>query len=226
MISNEHEPLQPSPIETLSVELVRMILSALPDIATLQKTAISCPLFYHAFLEVEKFISTRIISSQVDHEVLPEAFAAIESSKARKIHSGTKHSDNKEAVTVYIARNLRQRPEPPKLWTLNEAVRLEKLHISVSWFANKFATEALAKDPLNRTNAIATPQEISRIQRALYRFEIYCNLFRDINKKQSIFYPDQKTLFFSNFAPWEIEQLGSVHDFLARAVTPGESQAY
>lgn len=221
MISDEHETAQPSPIESLSVELVRMILSALPDVATLQKTAISCPLFYHAFLEVEKSISTQILSLQMDYDVLPEAVAAFESSKARNIHSGTKDIDCLEAVTDYIARNLRQRPEPPKLWTLNEALRLEQLHISVSWFANKIATEALAKDPLNRTNAIATPQEISRIQRALYRFEIYCDLFRQINRKQSVFYPNQKTLFFSNFAPWEIEQLGCVHDFLARAVTPG-----
>lgn len=226
MNSDKHEKVRPSPIEALSVELVRMILSALPDIATLQKTVISCPLFYDAFLEVDRPISTQILLTRVDSDVLPEAIAALESSKARNIRSGTKDVDCREAVTEFVAQYLRQRPEPPQFWTLREAFLLDRLHAGVDWFANHYATEALTKDPLNRTQTPITPQEKARFQRALYRFEIYCNLFRQANRVESIFYPDQKTLFFSNFAPWEIEQLGCVHDYLVRAVAPGELQTY
>lgn len=62
MNPNEHEAPQPSPIEKLSVELVQMILSALPDIASLQKAVSSCPLFYRAFLGVENSITTHLLS--------------------------------------------------------------------------------------------------------------------------------------------------------------------
>lgn len=147
--------------------------------------------------------------------------AAFESSRVRHSHTGLEDIDCREAVTDYVARNLRQRPTPPRPWTLNEALRLERLHVSVDWFANKFATEALAKDPLSRSHAPVIPQEKARFQRALYRFEIYCNLFREVKRVQSLVCPEQKTVFFSNFAPWEIEQIGCVHDYLIRAIIPG-----
>lgn len=226
MNQEEHEAFQPSPIEGLSVELVRMILLALPDVETLQKAVLSCPLFYHAFVEVENSISTHLLSIQKGNDVIPEAFAAFESSKLRNGHKGPKDGDCSEAVTNFVAQNLRQRPSSPKLWTLSEALRLERLHVSVNWFANKFATEALAKDPLNRTHTPVTPQEKARFQRALYRLEIYCNLFREVKEVQSVFYSDQKNLFFSNFAPWEIEQIGCVHDLLIRAIIPGQLSLY
>ena len=82
---------------------------------------------------------------------------------------------------------------------------------------------ALTKRPVTLSRSIATRQEICRIERALYRFEIYCNIFRESPKAQySSVYGEQKRLFFSNFAPWENEQLGCIHDFLARVVSPGQ----
>lgn len=215
---NEDCDVGPSPIEKLSIELVRMVLSAIPDVASLREAALSCPLFYRAFFDAETAITTQVLLNQIDASVLPEATAASESSSLRP-HDPEPQS--RQDIFDFVARNLRQRPTPPKSWLLGEALRLGRLHFHVDGLARMLARAALTQHPLNSTAAIPTSQERWRIERALYRFEIYCNLFRESPQVASSVYWEQKRLFFENFAPWENEQLGCVHDFLVRAVSPG-----
>jgi hypothetical protein len=219
---NQDREFRPSPIEGLPVELVQMILSAVPDVTSLRAGALSCPLLYHAFLEKESAITAQVLLNQVDVSVLPEAMAASESSWLRPHDTEPK---NRRVIVDFINQNLRQRPTPPKSWPLRKALHLGRLHFYVDGLAKRFAAVALTKRPLNRSKSIATYQEICRIERALYRFEIYCNFFRESLKAQSSVYGEQRQLFFANFAPWENEQLGCIHDFLVRVISPGQSVA-
>jgi hypothetical protein len=79
-MDREEQP-PPSHLERLSVELRQMILSALPDAATLRSAVLSCPAFYFAFQGAESSISTPFLLSQVgiDIDLLPNAIAALES---------------------------------------------------------------------------------------------------------------------------------------------------
>lgn len=90
----------------------------------------------------------------------------------------------------------------------------------VSWFADLFTKATLTKSPF--IVSPATFQEVCRIKRSFYRFETFCNLFREVDKVLSVVHEDRKTCFFQTLAPWEIEQLGCVHDFLVEAISPGE----
>ncbi|KAK1768774.1 hypothetical protein QBC33DRAFT_577229 [Phialemonium atrogriseum] len=220
---NQDREFRPSPIDGLSVELVRMILSVVPDVASLQAAALSCPLFYRAFLEAETAITAQVLLNQIDISVLPEAMAASESSSLRPHDTEPK---NGQVIVDFVTQNLRQRPTPPRSWSLRKALRLGRLHVYMDGLAKKFAMAALTKRPLNRSKSIATRQEICRIERALYRFEIYCNLFRESPKAQSSVYGEQKQLFFANFAPWENEQLDCIHDFLVQIVSPEHDIAW
>lgn len=195
-----------------------MILEALPDVASLQAAVLSCPLFYRAFLEAETSITTHVLLHQIDISVLPEAIAAAKSSRLNPHGTDLK---TRRVISEFVAQNLHQRPTPPRSWSLWDALRLAQFHSRVDWFSVKFARAALTKHPLDSTPPVATHQETCRIERALYRFETYCNLFREYQKTPSTIYEDQEQLFFANFAPWENEQLGCVHDSLARAVLPG-----
>lgn len=220
---------QPSPIEGLPVELVRMLLSHLPDVASLQAAALSCPLFFYAFLKAEGTITTQVLLNHIDISVLPEAMIATESSLLRP-HDP--EPEGREAILEFVSRNLRQRPSLPRYWSLRNALDLSRLHFYVDWLAEQFSKQLLIKKPLSQTSSFPTRQERCRIERAFYRFEIYCNLFRETPSTkpilfcespdvQSIVYSEQKTLFFANFSPWENEQLGCIHDFLVRTVSPG-----
>ncbi|KAK8136767.1 hypothetical protein PG984_004707 [Apiospora sp. TS-2023a] len=222
---NETRDPRPGPVEGLSVELVRLVLSALPDVASLRATILSCPLFYSAFLEAEGAITTRVLLGQIDASVLPEAIAALESSRLRL--DGGEEIYNEGVVRAFMDQNLRHRPLVPRSWSLLEALRVTQLHVSVGELVAKFINEATSEPPLIRSRSISvTRQELCRIERALYRFEIYCNIFGGSLTRSPIsltrlrFYREQKRLFFTNFAPCENEQLGCIHDFLVRAVTP------
>lgn len=217
-----------SPVERLSVELVRLILSAVPDVESLRAAVLSCPLFYRSFLEAETSTTALVLRNQIDDSVLPEAMAAAASLLLRP--HGAQQTDQ-DAVEDFVAHNLRRRPTPPRSLSLRDALLLGRLHVYVDRWAVTFATAALLQDALHKTQpgSAATYQEMCRIERALYRFEIYCNLFREVPTKQSItrltrttpsiMYAEQKGLFFANFARWENEQLGCIHDFLARAIS-------
>ncbi|KAJ2988039.1 hypothetical protein NUW58_g4185 [Xylaria curta] len=196
---NEDKEPQPGPIEGLPVELVRMILSALPDVVSLQAAALSCPLFYTAFLDAETSIATNVLLNQVDASVLPEAIAASESSWLRP-HDTVPRRQTRKVITDFVAGNLCQRPTLPKSWLLKKALHIGRFHSCVEQLAEQFAEAALTKGPAARSQSSATYQERCRIQRALYR--------------------EQKQLFFANFSPWENEQLGCIHDFLVRAISP------
>ncbi|KAK7935315.1 hypothetical protein PG985_000810 [Apiospora marii] len=220
---------RPSPVEGLSVELVRLVLSALPNVASLRATVLSCPIFYSAFIGAEVAITTRVLLGQIDASVLPEAIAALESSRLRR-NDGQELCDE-GAVLAFMDQNLRHRPDVPRSWSLTEAFRVTQLHVPVSELAIRFVNEATDKSPLNRSRSISvTCQEVCRIERALYRFEVYCNIFRGsemlfrspVLPMRLRFYREQQRLFFTNFAPWENEQLGCIHDFLVSAVTPGQ----
>lgn len=215
---DQDDVFRPSLIEGLSVELVRMILSALPDVKSLQTAVSSCPLFSHAFLEAETAITAQVLLNQIDSSVLPEAIAVFESSRLRPHNT---EDENRHAILDFVAQNLHQRPTLPRPLSLQNALCLGRLHFYVDWFAGQFAMTASAKRPLTGSKFIASPQEGHRIERALYRFEIYCNLFREFKKLQSVALEEQRPMFFAHFAPWENEQLGCIHDFLVEIVSPG-----
>ncbi|KAK8855987.1 zinc finger domain protein [Apiospora arundinis] len=158
--------LRPSPVEGLSVELVRLVLSALPNVASLQATVLSCPLFY-----------------KMDPSILHDAIAAYESSRLRLngIYNEESSSNDKDGLRSFIDQDIRLRPDMPTFWSLQQVLRVTRLHGLVCEIATKFVNDAAAGSPLKQTGFISvTHQERCRIERALYRFEIYCNLFRTL----------------------------------------------
>ncbi|KAI1288285.1 hypothetical protein F5Y03DRAFT_404932 [Xylaria venustula] len=217
----EVQKRQPSSMERMPIELVRMILSSLSDVESLRAAVISCPVFYHAFRNAEKSITGDVLLNQIDVSVLPDAMAARESSE---LFDPSKKEGPFEIVTGFITQTIRPRPTPPRSWSLIEALRLARVHRCVERLTNQFAQVTLStgRAACNTPPGI-TLQERHRIQRALYRFEVYRNLFglKYIRMFFAAFLHDDNhplLKFFGSFAPWEIEQLGCVHDFLVGAV--------
>lgn len=70
-----------SPVERLLVELTRKVLSSVTDLLSLRCAVPSCPAFFYAFNDAGNTITTRVVSTQVGFDMLPEAIASSESSK-------------------------------------------------------------------------------------------------------------------------------------------------
>lgn len=63
-------------------------------------------------------------------------------------------------------------------------------------------------------------QELLRVERALYRFELYCIFFGDQNFRVVEKGAGQREAFWNFFAPWEIEQIASVSEYIQVAILP------
>lgn len=199
-------------IAQLSVELKQMILSNIPDVLSLRSAALSCRTLYHTLINAETIITTRVLLNQVGIDVLPEAYITHEASRLK--------SYTKEPIQDFIARHLSKRQPPPVSWTLCDAIPVAKLHACVSALTLQFVTATSMKSPACGTRP-ATRTELSRIERAMYRFEIFCNLFRSFDDSAPRLLEQLWDTFFLNFSPWESEQLACVHDYLVQAVFPG-----
>lgn len=225
-----HEQRSPQAhIERLSIELLRVILCALPDIATLQSAVLSGSTFYLAFQEAKNSIATQVVLSQIGADLLPDAAAALESSTLSHRLQDADLSTGNQDVKHFMSKYVRERPGPADAWPLGTACRLGKLHACIYQLAQDFALEAMACHPLNQNRRSLTPQELCRIERTLYRFEVYCNLLRGAPQERydqdddiADAVEERNELFFENFASYEIEQLGCIHDFLVRLVSPGQ----
>jgi hypothetical protein len=202
-----------SAFEILPVEARQGIMCAITTVDSLRSMALACSSFFHAFQDAEVLITTQVLLNEVGLDVLPEAVAVLESSRT--------NSWSRQKAADFISRHLHNRTVPPLSWTLSDALSVSKFYHHVHFFTADFATKTLASVPCEREAAPLSQAEIARIERAFYRYEIYCNVFRDY-KHPLYSLEEQKEKVFSKFSPWENEQLACIHDYLFRLVCPGK----
>ena len=208
-------PPPPNSLPGLPAEIKQAIFSSLPDIASLKALISTCSSLYYSFLDCESSILSDILLNQIPPSLMPNALATFKSSQMTPWTKET--ADN--LVLLYTTGDT---PSVLPRWTFRKALVFSQLHEHVQFFANRVATSALLRHA--RTGRPApnptpvSPSESRRIQRALYRFEFYCNLiaFRRRCKGacSEIF-----AINFRKFAPWENEQLACVCDHLIQIVS-------
>ncbi|KAI9839078.1 MAG: hypothetical protein M1837_002255 [Sclerophora amabilis] len=210
-------PPKPS-IESLPVELKRAILSALPDVSTIKSAVLSSPSLYNAYIDAHHQILHEVLLKKLHPSLVSDALLTLRSSKL-----GAKAKD-REMVQTFIQTWLRDRPPPlePK-WTLPDSIAVNELQSHVDFFSADFASSALSANPLDGSPddspSPPTEMESCRIQRAFYRFELHCHLFRH-QHHQRLHHPHEDScLFFASHSPWENEQLACIHDYLYKRLS-------
>ncbi|KAH8648442.1 hypothetical protein BX600DRAFT_115206 [Xylariales sp. PMI_506] len=190
----------------LPVELVQWIFFYFEDLETLRNAVLCCRLFYRVFVGAEQLITTRILLRQIHPSVIPHAVAVFKSSFISGLDT--------TAVFAFCDEFLTVKEEPPASWKLADALRMSRFHHCVDYFATRLSSAALdgapcrLREPPQRSSPTQT--EVRRVQRALYRFQLFCNLFSR-NSLESRYTRD---LFFSHFSAWENEQLACVNELL------------
>ena len=201
----------------LPFEVVQAIMSALPDVCSLRSMAQSSSFMYQAFSDAENRLTSSVLSNAIGLDILPEAVAALESSQLEPW--------TRQRIQEFLSQHFRVRRAPPQRYTLSKALQISKLYSHIDYFVADFAHKTLVKSPTAAHRAWPSPHERVRIARTFYRFETYCNLFR--NPKRNLFtIEEQREIFFGCFSPWENEQLACVHDYLFRAVSPGMDETF
>lgn len=209
-----------SALERVPLEIAQHILTSIDDISSLVSTVLACPFLYHAFTSAEEYITRQVLFQHVNPALINDAVLAYDTSH-RTFWSDV---DVRQILSQYFDTD-----KPPFLaWKLSRAIPIAKLHNDIHYLATELASHAIAKIPASEEEPDSahmplSTNEITRIERTLYRFEIYCNVFGRYAQFTFIPGAEQRAVFFSKFAPWENEQLGCVHDYLAGAVKQGKN---
>jgi hypothetical protein len=92
------------------------------------------------------------------------------------------------------------------------------MHSIVQSFCDKFAAAAFEKlyENDNHAAGVLSSDENFRIMRALYRAELYWELF---GRESGGLVSNLGNGFFDRHSPWVNEQLACIHDFLERELS-------
>jgi hypothetical protein len=207
-------------LERLPLEVQQIIFFNLPDVESMKSISLASSSLYHGFKGFEKHVVTDVFEKELPLDVLPELLVIL---KTLRIPNRTKRR-----VQIFAHINLRlRRPRHwwnfSELFTLSEALFLRKLRRSALYFAEDFGLLTRrrpgSETPFQGSDFWATPiehpplsqTETSHIVRALYRYEIYCDLFRD----DLFSVKEQQDVFFKRFSVFENEQVACIDDYLA-----------
>lgn len=186
-------------IRSLPLEVIQVILSTSHDLQSLISTALSCSALYHAFKEAEHLITSSVFHNELPDDVLCEALIALASNKLQD-HGST------AANAAFSQRYLQKRRSCDMQWPGWEAaIKLSQMHRKVQYFATSYVESAL-----DTSGVTVTPfrAEMARFERALYRLDIFRNMFGAHWSFHSCVEMDNKPqmLFFHRFGGWENEQ--------------------
>ncbi|KAK3899285.1 hypothetical protein C8A05DRAFT_46603 [Staphylotrichum tortipilum] len=211
---------QNAAIENLPAELRHAILHAL-DYKSLRAMAQASPVFHQQYLQgrrlllsgcLQRTLGTATVDACAVYRSNPECFT-----DERTRESVTQFLEpyrNRLSLTTYsISDEGLADKEVEALFAFHLTVIEPLVQSFVNWALGNFARETEAPpppQPLSRT-------EEARIVRAMYRFQLCCNLFHD-RRHQWISVQldalDMLELVFSLFEPWEVEQVVCVYAFV------------
>jgi hypothetical protein len=171
-------------IESIPSELQLAIMLRLPDIKTLRRLSLASPELNRLRLEHQATILPVLLDREIDSCVLEQAYWAVRAAHQDfDSFTGSKLKD-------FMAEFSDHESGPPKTKDLPLAylVKIYDLHVSVTTLVEDFCAYAVT-GPFTPSPADASPPKISsiefnRIARAFYRFEMYCNLYRDCSESQ------------------------------------------
>lgn len=207
-------------MDRFPAELKLALFYVLPDVSTLSALRQTSSSFYRAFTDSHSMIVAAVLANEVHPAVISDAVALWDVMRLEPW--------NKPAIKSFLKRYRHSKPSPARSpWTLSEAIKFSKVHRHVQFFTNEFCSSVLSVHPItgkpDPEYGPPSSSELCRIQRVLYRFELYCVLFRirepASKNKERFELEEQQALFFTKFRPWENEQLACIHDYLIRRLS-------
>lgn len=210
-----HAP-QPS-LEGLPVEVQRLILFKAPSFQALGALVHASPQLHRVYTVDRLPILRNLLVQRLG--VLADAYAAY--------FSGTlsfQQSRNESMLWDFLVEYEQRRADPAALsaqLSLDDIVGMVCFHIScIEPLTERYATWALASMPssaeVSPTAQPLSTTETRRIQRAMYRLQVFCNvcgLKGEGSSSRRIRDDVERLRVLSMFPPWEAEEILCVHEF-------------
>ncbi|KAI3395931.1 hypothetical protein diail_642 [Diaporthe ilicicola] len=219
--SNDASSAAPQPsLETLPVEIQRLILSSAPTVQVLGALVQASPQLHCLYAE-DRLPLLRQVLAQSLEGIFIDAYGAY--------RSGTDHfqRERNEALLWNFIEEQEARyttsADPAPELSLDEIIQISGFHTSViEPLAAEYAAWALKSLPSSEEKAkdysiCLSNTEGRRIQRAMYRLQIFCNVCGSAGEgrssSQRIDGNVERLRVLSMFSAWEVEEILSVHEF-------------
>lgn len=213
-------PVPPNPFLSLAPELKQAIFSSLPTVRTLASVTLTCSLFHRTFLDAAPLIIESILHTQIGSDLM---FDAIILSKSTTLEPYSNDAAM-ELIELYAKQDLTCRSQ---VWKLRDALAMDTLHNSIDFFSRGIVSSTLSTNPVTGFDEVSPSPlsllESNRIKRTFYRYELFCNIFRERERIWNVNADPEtpQSKFFSMCAPWENEQLACVRDYLYDSLSLG-----
>lgn len=191
----------------MPVEIQALILEQLDSVATLKDVMLTCKTLHQTCIRFP-LIKAKIWTNKVSLDVLPWSIAALTTGRKRRQwfpyvhpwHALKPFLDNRGEFVAMILGSL----------PMAAYGELGRLHAVIEWLFTEFINTTLAnvdetQDDSYYNEYPLTPSERSRVYRAFYRLQVYCNTFRFSRESDDT--AEKLSLFFDCESPWVNEQL-------------------
>lgn len=220
---------QQPPLLQMPLHLLSIVLSHLDNMQSLASAIFSHSSLYLAFREDRNRIVRDIMTRQIPDDTMKYALCT---------HAATLDGldrNDEDQILQFLADNfltdLHAPKEPfalPGPADLRLAGALSRTHSIIQYFTSDLLRDML---PLvhhhlglrRPSYTVASAVEELRIHRAMYRFQLYCKLFRQrFSGPQKRYFPFAlRDRFFHTFSPWVNEQLACINDYFERVLCRG-----
>ncbi len=221
-------------MESLPAELRIQILLELKDLFSLRSLVYASPSYHASYIKVgrEKVLSRLALQQHPDHVLDADALATARSAKfydkiTRGLGRPGLEADRANAFLDEYGRARGDNVQLKSKWLshlgITETIDLIHLHRSVKRVTSEYCVYIGCKmKPKQRPLRLSQMEEI-RLHRAIYRFQIYCNLFGHNPFLPPTNVGDNETMnkhpirqFLPSFPPWEVLEIACVWHFLVR----------
>ncbi|RMJ16404.1 hypothetical protein CDV36_003936 [Fusarium kuroshium] len=214
-----------SGLEQLPPELRRSILAAL-DLNQLKALIKSCPTFHQQFRHDRRFILGSVLNKELG-SLAVDAYAVHLTSPAKFDHAHLEDSVPRFLKDYQRLRSSSNFSFLEQELTENDMSDLVLFYLSIirpftetykDWALKNVADDCKTIEASARDTPLSSTEKL-RIMRALYRLQLWCNLFG--STKHNFDEVHILDMFFGLYEPWEVEEIKSVHDFAVEGLDTG-----
>jgi hypothetical protein len=221
-------------IESIPSELQLAIMSQLPDIKSLRRLSLASPELNRLRIEHQATVLAAILNREIDACVLEQAYWAVRA--AQQSFDSSNHGSKLRDFMAEFSDDESGPPETKNL-PLADLIKISDLHVPVTTLVEDFCAYAfagpLAPSPGDSKPTKISSMEFNRIGRAFYRFELYCNLYKDHPVIEDETLQDTNRLHFNNrlqikmdsfklfdsWNAWEVEGVACIRDYFCARLT-------
>ncbi|KAH6842393.1 hypothetical protein B0I37DRAFT_345361 [Chaetomium sp. MPI-CAGE-AT-0009] len=211
----------PITLETLPPELRHLILGSIDNLEDLKTLVFASPVYHQQYLHSRRWFLRRTLQTTLGNgNVLADAYAAHTSGSLHE--KGFESVIHPDTFRLFMDQYIAHRSvDPEKLWA--EAAATEEDLAEMAAFYLAVARPLLQPcaslflTHLNSSLAVGrlSRAERTRLLRALYRYQTYCNIFgmRPGGDDKPFDLPNEERLvsFFGLFSPWEVEEICCIY---------------